>query len=469
MKDYSPAYDFVRAETGLTFPAARLESVARVFEESMAARRLHTASDLVHAMKADPSLRDLVVSQLTIGETYFFRDPGQLDMIRREIMPAVAASRPGQDTIRIWSAASASGEEPYSLAILLEQIGLSSRAEIIATDIARPRLASAQRGRYRQWSLRGVPQETVNRYFTRDGDAYELAPRIRERVSFRYLNLAEDTYPSLALGIYDMDLIVCRNVLIYFDETTICRVAQRLIDSLSPAGWLVIGASDPPISQLVDCDVITTASGLVYRRPGAGGAAALPSSLQRRDAYAESLRSDAVAYTFVPVTPDADPVQVVEPDVTAEPAVDVPAPAQEVDAQEGIAAVIARVRSMCNAGQTRAAATEAAHALDEHGDAAELHYLLAIALSHEDMTSDAIRAVRRALYLDRGFVIAHVLLGQLHIRAGDREAALRSFRNAAELLASEHADGTVVATDGERAGRIREAVAMQLRLLRAES
>src|SRR5690606_16802025 len=102
------------------------------------------------------------------------------------------------------------------------------------------------------------------------GNRYVLRPKFREAVDFRYLNLAEDIYPSLTTGIWGFDVILCRNVLIYFDRLTIARVAQRLIDSLAEDGWLLLGASDPAPSEESECDVVLTPSGRAYRHPGQG-------------------------------------------------------------------------------------------------------------------------------------------------------------------------------------------------------
>ena len=117
---------------------------------------------------------------------------------------------------------------------------------VVATDISRARLAAARRGEYREWSFRGVPREIIARYFTQSGDGrYVLSGAVRRGVEFRYLNLASDLYPAMSAGVWGMDVIYCRNVLIYFDKTTIRHVAKALLDSLSEAGWLLLGATDP--------------------------------------------------------------------------------------------------------------------------------------------------------------------------------------------------------------------------------
>ena len=155
------------------------------------------------------------------------------------------------------------GEEPYSIALALRE--LRTPATVVGTDVSRARLGAARRGEYRRWSFRGVPETTVERYFTRDGDRYTLAGAVRRDVEFRYLNLASDCYPSMSSGVWGMDVIFCRNVLIYFDAETIARVAKNLFASLAPHGWLLPGATDPPLHDHVDCTVVQTEAGLVYR------------------------------------------------------------------------------------------------------------------------------------------------------------------------------------------------------------
>ena len=159
------------------------------------------------------------MAEITIGETYFFRDSAQFALLRDRVLPDLfspARLRAHDAPIRIWSAGCASGEEPYSLAILLHQLGWSSRAQVFGTDVSRPLLRQARQAQYSRWSLRGVPEEIVATYFKRSGDRFVLLPAIARAVEFRYLNLADAGYPSPQSGVWGMDLILCRNVLIYF-------------------------------------------------------------------------------------------------------------------------------------------------------------------------------------------------------------------------------------------------------------
>jgi chemotaxis protein methyltransferase CheR len=261
--------ELVRERTGLVFPSARVSEVESTVRRVMSRHSIAGADRLLTVLEDDAEVRDGLVAELTIGETYFSRDTAQFELLRRRILPELLATAGAERPLRIWSAGCASGEEPYSIAMILDELGALRSAEIVGTDISRPRLDQAQRAVYARWSLRGVPDDVRDRYFAPRGRYYELAERIRRAVDFRYLNLAEDRFPSLSVGIWGMDLIFCRNVLIYFDRPTVQRVARRLIDSLSQDGWLVLGASDPSLRELVDCDVVVTDAGLVYKRPGA--------------------------------------------------------------------------------------------------------------------------------------------------------------------------------------------------------
>ncbi|HEU5207820.1 MAG TPA: protein-glutamate O-methyltransferase CheR [Longimicrobiales bacterium] len=511
--EYAQLATLIAEQTGLTFPPSRQADLERALGEALD----DTTSDarLRELLAGETAARDELIASLTIGESYFFRDPGQFRLLREEILPGIAALR-GDAPIRLWSAGCAAGEEAYSLAIVAAQLGLR-RATVLGTDISRVRLAAARAASYTQWALRGVDAETVERYFTRSGKRYVLRPKYRESVDFRYLNLAEDRYPSLTAGIWGFDLILCRNVLIYFDNATIARVAQRLIDSLSDDGWLMLGASDPAISELVDCEVELTPAGLVYRRRSGRktGRAAVggwdapagyeaitaddAGSVDAMDAWLEaSSTSDAdrahapdevsaPAKGAAPTEAAAETgVSALDQDAHARAAAvtgsDVPADllaayaARDYGRAAALAAArlaahdtadvrVLRVRSLANMGDLAAAGKASAAALERHRDSAELLYLHALLLVEAGQPGDAAAAARRALYLDRSLVVAHLTLALALNRTGEHTGARRALQNAASLLSQRLDDEVVPASDGETVGRLRTNVEAQLRLL----
>jgi chemotaxis protein methyltransferase CheR len=325
---------------------------------------------------------------------------------------------------------------------LLDHAGLPQRATVLGTDISRARLQQAQKARYRNWSLRGVPDDEIARYFRRVGRDFEVAARFTHAVEFAYLNLAEDVYPSLASGVWGMDIIFCRNVLIYFDEEVVRRVSRQLIAALSDDGWLLLGASDPPLHEFPECETVVTEAGLIYRR--------------RRE---PAVRAPAPA-PHTPARIDAQPVRsfAALPEPPAAAAAAGPAITEE-------AAWVARVRTLANQGHVRDALALVSQALTEHRFSAELLYLQAVLESEQGRARAALASARRAIYLDRDMVVAHILMAQVQNRLGLAVSARRSLINAQTLLEDLPPDQPIPAADGEPAARLAEMVRLQLQFL----
>jgi chemotaxis protein methyltransferase CheR len=201
--------------------------------------------ELVAALKRDDTdaLMTAVVEAMTTNETFFFRDKTPFENFRSAVLPALLGSRRASRTIRIWSAAASTGQEPYSLAMALKEMEGSVagwRIEIIATDLASGVLAKAQAGIYSQFEVqRGLPIQLLIKYFAKVGDMWQIAPEIRAMVKFKQLNLLAD---FSALGTFD--LIFCRNVLIYFDQETKISLLNRLGRITASDGYLVLGAAE---------------------------------------------------------------------------------------------------------------------------------------------------------------------------------------------------------------------------------
>lgn len=493
---FADVADLVRERTGLVFPDTRTIDVETTIRRTMARLRISEVDELLALLRDDARVRESFIADLTIGESYFQRDPAQFDLLRGRVLPELLRSRSADRPIRVWSAGCATGEEPYTVAMLFEEMDAADRSDIVGTDIARGRLVDAQRGLYSKWQLRSSQEQARRRYFAPHGRFFELSPRIRQRVDFRYLNLAEDSFPSLATGIWGMDVIMCRNVLIYFDAPTVERVAQRLIASLSEDGWLLLGASDPSISDMVECDVVLTDAGLAYRRRGAAGAEDIrfasasthivsPATTETADI--EPARATAV-HTPPVDSPRTAALSVDSPDSGPATAAASPTDAiveayarrdfelvQELAAAAtsagtiSMAAWTAWVRAQANEGRHAEAAETVTRAIDRLGASPELLYLHAVVLLQSGHAADAAAAARRALYMDRSLVVAHLTLGEAQRRLDNMEGARRALRNAMSLLSSLEPGMIVTASDGETAGRLAELVRVKLSLLSREA
>ena len=205
---------------------------------------LSAIPELVQKMKAGaPALVVQVVEAMTTNETFFFRDKIPFDHFREAIVPELLKARAARKSIRIWCAAGSTGQEPYSLAMCLKEMGTALsgwRVEIIATDLSQEVLEKSKSGVYSQFEVqRGLPIQMLVKHFSQVGDTWHISPEIRAMVQYRPLNLLSD---FAHLGSFDV--VFCRNVLIYFDQETKIGVLNRIARLLDPDGFLVLGAAE---------------------------------------------------------------------------------------------------------------------------------------------------------------------------------------------------------------------------------
>ena len=206
---------------------------------------LTSLAELVQRLKATRGapLAAEVVDAMTTNETFFFRDKIPFEHFRATVLPALMAARAREKRIRIWCTACATGQEPYSLAMTLHEMGAQLagfRVQILATDICSAVIDKAKAGVYTQFEVqRGLPIALLIKYFTQDGERWQIAPELRAMVQFRTLNLLNDFSP---LGAFDV--VLCRNVLIYFDQPTKTGVLERIARQMPGDGYLVLGAAE---------------------------------------------------------------------------------------------------------------------------------------------------------------------------------------------------------------------------------
>jgi chemotaxis protein methyltransferase CheR len=201
-------------------------------------------AELVQKMKSGAEVLTAdVVEAMTTNETFFFRDKIPFDHLRDTILPTLLQTRTNRRTLRIWSAACSSGQEPYSIAMCLKEKAQQLagwRIEIVATDLSQEVLEKSKSGIYSQFEVqRGLPVQLLVKYFTQTGELWQISPDIRSMVQHRQLNLLQD---FSHLGKFDV--IFCRNVLIYFDQETKSGIFERIAKSLEPDGMLVLGAAE---------------------------------------------------------------------------------------------------------------------------------------------------------------------------------------------------------------------------------
>ncbi len=388
----------------------------------------------------DPEQLDALVDVLTIGETYFFRDPGLFEFLRREAIPDILARRGAAHPLRAWSAGCASGEEAWSLAILFADQGLAHE-RIVATDVSRPALEKARRGVYGGWSFRGEGTALTGRWLEDDENDRRVATALRDRVGFTRHNLTLDEMPSPARGLSDLDLILCRNVLLYLSREKVEQVFAGLRASLVEGGWLFLGPSDPAPAGF---EVVVRDEGVFYRR---ASAAAAPAAAAHEDVPVRRPRSKPpVVAASAARTKKAPP-----------PAPEPPPPGD----------ALAELRLLANTDE-RAAERRCRALLAQAPDAIDVAYLHAVLLLALGRLDEAVRAIRRVLYLDRSSAAGHFFLAQALLKRGDRPGARRAFATSLALAQALAPTDAVALGDGETAGALANAAVTQLLLLDAK-
>jgi chemotaxis protein methyltransferase CheR len=474
--EFAAVAGVVAERTGLVFPHARRTAVERGVREAMARSAAVDLRAYGALLARDNALLDDLVTELTIGETYFFREPKHFAFVRESLLPDVVRRRGPGHAVRAWSAGCSTGEEAYSLAILLDEAQLPERPYVLATDLSRKSLQTARSASYRVWSLRGVPATTIERYFrhepgadgSRNSGRYDLDARLRNRVTFEYLNFALDSYPALDTGTWGMDLIFCRNVLIYLDRRTTAYVAERLRRCLATDGWIVTASSDPMLSEYTDLEPTRTDWGVFYRRT-------------KRTPLAPAISRESGTVVATPMIVErAAPLAIAEEaeehGVTSERLVLARAEAAMAagayrQAAEGLRDLLAdssasalHVRALANV-EVAEAERACTAALGRHPLSVEHHYLRAVLLVALVRFDEAIRFARRIVYLDGNSAIGYFTLGGLLRRTDDLAGARRAYRNAHDLLLAQPADALVPLSDGERAGRLAELASIELEML----
>lgn len=273
--------EIVKTKTGLTVDEYRMSDIWRMLDKLQATYRAFSQlqpeqiSEWIKTLRAKPvesSEWRALIEVVTVGETYFFRDAAQMRALQKHVLPKIIESHRARNFkhLRFWSAGCATGEEAYTLSILLREL-IPDFSDwtffILGTDINQTSLERARKGVYKARSFRDETRTGVQeRWFKVNGKDFELDPEIRRMVKFSPLNLVSDTYPSYESDTVNLDLILCRNVTIYFNEATTREIIGRFYQALSPDGWLVVGHSEPLVSTYREFTPCNLDNAVVYHK-----------------------------------------------------------------------------------------------------------------------------------------------------------------------------------------------------------
>ncbi len=434
--DYQQVFTLFQTHTGMRVLDGRFDDITRLVGDIMASMRLTSVNDLMLILKntafTEP-LWQLFIQALTVGETYFFRDQGQIDALRSHILPQLIAERQktGNKELRLWSAGCASGEEPYSLVMLLHELLPDIedwRVTVLGTDINLAFLERAKRGVYRASSFRNeTPEYVQKRWFRLTPDGYQLDQAIHDRVTFVPLNLMNSGFPPFDYFTMNMDLIVCRNVTIYFDQATMRDVVGRLYQALNDRGRLMVGHSELSTTIYRAFSTRSYERVVYYQKVAASQnqrdtVSALPSSADR-------LPKPTARPAVVP-PPSPKPAS--KPATT-------PAPRPLTSAEEtqvrGLEVVWSRAKEAADREKWDEALAHLTQVETHHMFRPEFYYLRGLVQMAAENADEALWAWRQALYCDPAFALAHYNLGELFEQREEYKAAARHWHQALVAIA----------------------------------
>ena len=492
-------------QTGLHFPETRFADLERTLTLMAKENRFASADACLEWLLADPDDQqriELLIKYLTVGETYFLRDRPVFDCLKNSILPErVAACRErAEQRLTIWSAACASGEEPYSIAITVDQLpkGWQQRIDILATDINHEQLHKARSGSYSQWSFRSAPDWLRSLYFTSAAaNQFSLHQRIIDMVSFSHLNLSRLDYPPPFAKEAAFDVIFCRNVLMYFAPPRQQQIISTLSQRLAPGGWLIVSPCEAGIVHQESLRPERMADFLFFRKiepQSAEGATPLPAAPAAppftpcpSDHPAHPTPSTAPRATTCTQRGPGPPRAGHRPRSTARPPAPPPQPlpdrelfhqarehyqGKRYELAEGLlnriikreldaatdSALLGKALSLlaqinCDQGHLERAEELCQQAILADKLNPDPYFNVAMICQELGDSDRAVYNMRKVIYLDPDFVMAHFHLGSL---VKEMDARRRHLAIACELLAKVDKEAHLPFADEMIAGRILE-------------
>jgi len=424
--------DLIEERCGLHFDESQRTSLSaslRARMEQLGLARIDDYYDLLSRRTDDEEFRKLI-NLVTITETCFFRDPSQFRLLRRHILPTLMAGRGSRQTrtVRIWSAGCSSGEEAYSIAVMLSDMGLLSASaawtfEIVGTDVNTEVLETARRGVYSARALRNVEGGLLRRYFRPDGQRFCLNDEIKRAVRFEYANLTHVPMPRPSAA--GQDIVLCKNVTIYFQSEMTRRLLGQLHDALADGGFLLLGHSESLWQMDEGFALVEHEGAFCYRKATpcveAAGRRVLPSP-----------GADQAPMTS-PVPPET-PTGEYDRCLTAFRA------EHWTQAEALLGALIQSSPAFAPArlllggvyvhrGRYDEAFMQAERVLHLTDLEPRAHLLIGMIEAQRGRPDEALQALRRALYLDNSLALAHFWLGNLYRDRGDTGRAGIEYEN----------------------------------------
>ncbi len=445
--------------------------------------------DCILSLMNGPLNEDLIAIlayHLTIGETYFFRDSPRMETLEKDILPEIISRHDSDRKIRIWSAGCCTGEEVYSIAIMLHRLIPNLNKwdiSIIGSDINKEFLRKAQLGNYRQWSFRATPHEVQAKYFTEHKDGlFSLLPKIKQMVKISYFNLIDDSFSD---SYKNMDLILCHNVLIYFSPRQIENTIHKLTSGLISDGWLSISATETPFVKDPHLSTKNFEGAVFFKKTEFNqNERIIPSKPIKHEPKIPINENIALFKVVFPdfikleqpvmdfhIYPENLKEEILQQEVNIDfnelyqrkkyrEIVSILKPLQNDPEffKDNSERVLMLIRTYANLGNLSDGLALCNEALKEDQLNINLHYMHAtIHLAQGDL-NDSIKSFKKALFLEPNYVAAYYMLGTVELQEKNYKEAARNFRTVLELIQDFEPDEELLGAEELTVSKVRDLI-----------
>jgi chemotaxis protein methyltransferase CheR len=479
--ELSQVCDVIADRMGLHFPVERWSILGRNL--SLAAHEFGflEMDEFIHwflSHNLNQEQIKILASHLTISETYFWREPYVFSALTDFIIPGIVKSKKkGDSSIRIWSIGCSTGEEPYSLAIALHNTVPEIKdwnVSILASDINPRAIDKARSGIYGPWSFRNTPDWIINKYFHKLEDRkYEIITEIKNMVTFSCQSLAGGEIFS-SNG-HKIDIIFCRNVLMYFTPEWVSKISESIFNSLTEDGWFVVSSSELSSQVFPRFTTVNFQGAVLYNRSKNGVDQKLPAYIPIEEKFQPIVNSPIppvfssphlpfspsprLPLTSSPLLPASNSPHLTSP--SAAPVKEKPLPTPI----ESSATKIFAIRLLANQGYLSEALTLCNEAIESEKLVPGFYFLRASILQEMDRSSEAIDSLKKAIYIDPEYVMGHFALGNLFNHQGNSRNANRHFKNVLDLLDKCTNDEILPESEGLSVKYIREIILANMKTI----
>jgi chemotaxis protein methyltransferase CheR len=444
------ASKIVSEKLGLFFPENRYQDLSSgiisASDELGFSNDGETFLTLLLEQKLSTKQLDILAEKLTIGETYFFREPQILDVFREMIIPSLIHERENTTrSIRIWSAGCCSGEEPFTLAMILCEILPNIDTwdiSILATDINRRFLDKASKGKYTQWSFRDTPENIKKKYFTSSGTQFEISQKIRRMVTFAPLNLVEDAFPADRNNTTSMDVIFCRNVLMYFTPEIAKKVGEKFYQSLSENGWFITSQVELSDDLFHLLNKVNYRNSFLYRK-----------TKKAVGNHRRSRQSEIIKPTKATTT-KRHKLKTGKAEFVHRRKAELPADSHQTSNNQ-ITKLLGNTRDYANKGDYENAFKWAEQLIEADPSNPEGYYYKGMILFETGKLEMAGQQFKKALYLNPEHLLSHFQMAAFCLRTGNEKQARKHKQNVTNLLQKIPDDTLIPGTDGMTAANLK--------------